>query len=513
MLALLLATCTAAYELPPLDPDMDRKDGTGEIVRLRYPSARRYNFRIEQGGAGLLVQGRFIQPLNGGKASGPRTWLGSFRPGQRYLDVVLIPTKATTVASFVDGDSGEALAVATYATRTGALRHTGTLYRRKATQFPRDFLGRGPLLTAVVTRTDALPVGTVALEATATGTVVRTDPLGVELLAFGGKGHRPRQVTAEMPWRYADPGYLAAESKPPKRDLAAHYKNPRHVQTILEGLAAAHPDRVRLEQLGESREGRPILALGLGNLSAKKKLMFNGAHHGDEILTVDVVLDIAQELLAADDALTRRVMSECAVWLVPMVNPDGNHAFLNNSTRAGRKNGRDTNNDGQRGISEGVDLNRNYPTDWAELCDKVCSRRNPTSRNYRGDLPASEPETRAMMRLAEREKFVASISYHMGMVAVLLPHPRDGSHGELGALGETVAQALSKHPSGIPYAARESSRTVRGADQDYHWHEHGTLALLVEMHGWPPPATPAGRKEVLVSVRPAWRTVAEWVLR
>ncbi|MEO1171348.1 MAG: M14 family zinc carboxypeptidase [Myxococcota bacterium] len=509
----VLAMLAVAYELPTLDPAVEKQQGDGEIVRLRYPAAARYTIHIQQGDAGLRVSGRFIQPFEGGKDSGPRTWLGSARKGRRFLDVMLLPAGKTMVATFLDGESGSALAVATFSRSADApLQHAATAYRRQPTRFDHAYLGRGPLLTAVVKKADPLPAGTVALEPAQRGTVVRTDPLGLELLVHA-KGYSPTQVTAEMPWRYADPDYLRAEKSPPAEDLAAHYKNIDHVQALLEHWAGRHPDTVRLERIGESRQGRPLLALGLGNFAAKKKLLFNGSHHGDEVLTVDVILDIAEELLAGKDPLSRQVLAETAVWLVPMVNPDGNHAFLNRSTRAGRKNGRDTNRDGRRGIAEGVDLNRNYPTDWATLCGKGCSRSKPLARDYRGDVAGSEPETRAMMGLAEREKFTASISYHMGLVAVLLPHPAGSGHGELGALGEAVTQALGRHPSGPRYALRESSRTVRGADQDYHWHEHGTLALLVEMYGWPPPATRDERRRVLESVRPAWRTVAQWVLR
>ena len=57
------------------------------------------------------------------------------------------------------------------------------------------------------------------------------------------------------------------------------------------------------------------------------------------------------------------------LWVVPAYNPDG-------LARGTRRN------------AHGVDLNRNYPYHWAPL----------TGSYYSGPRPASEPETRAMMR-------------------------------------------------------------------------------------------------------------------
>jgi len=71
------------------------------------------------------------------------------------------------------------------------------------------------------------------------------------------------------------------------------------------------------------------------------------------------------------------------LWLVPTYNPDG-------AARHDRQNAR------------GVDLNRNYPRRWKPL----------TGTYYSGRRPASEPETRVMMRFLHRVSPDYVISFH-----------------------------------------------------------------------------------------------------
>jgi protein MpaA len=94
--------------------------------------------------------------------------------------------------------------------------------------------------------------------------------------------------------------------------------------------------------------------------------------HGNEPKSVYVCRRFI-DLLQADPDVGAHVS-----WIiVPVVNPDG-------LERRKRKNAR------------GVDLNRNFPTKNWELS------RRPRSRMYGGSGPASEPETKAVIRAVER---------------------------------------------------------------------------------------------------------------
>jgi len=142
--------------------------------------------------------------------------------------------------------------------------------------------------------------------------------------------------------------------------------------------------------LGWSVEHRPLLSyerrFPRRGRPAQRRLLVFGGFHGDEPKSVYVVERLIEELgrgpgefAAEGDLATRWV-------LVPVVNPDG-------LARRTRRNARK------------VDLNRNFPTANWEVG-------HPRTRMFGGYKPASEPETRAVMRLIERIRPTAIVTIH-----------------------------------------------------------------------------------------------------
>lgn len=494
-------------------------------LRIRLRGARRYDATLLWGEdgrrVGFRLEGRNVTPLaeTGGELQRVDlpTWIGPRRPGRRALDLTLRPF-AGAILLTVSDPSGEVLALAhgPGAPSTGRLHlslasDTELEYvamRRLCTAIPED---DGPPITAVVDD----PNGLTRLESTPKGVVVRTTPAGLEKMNCDGRA--VHDVATVLPWKHVDPTTLAAldsELGAGSIDVAESYHDAARVEAILRRWHRAHPERTRLEQLGVSHAGRPIWALAIADAlvadDPRPTLLLNGAHHGDELLSVSVVLDAAQQLLTSSHPSVARLRARVVTWFVPLVNPDGNAVFLSESSRAGRKNGRDLDGDGRRGLLEGVDLNRNYPFEWDAQCSPSCRRASPESLRYRGPAPASEPETRAMMALVERERFVASLSFHMGTIAVLYPHA-GATDPRLTGLASHVATALGRHPRGTTFSSRPPHDDVRGSDQDWYHHAVGTYALLIEIYGWPPPLTAEERREVIEAIRPAWLTAAAFV--
>jgi hypothetical protein len=128
--------------------------------------------------------------------------------------------------------------------------------------------------------------------------------------------------------------------------------------------------------IGHSVRGRAIHAYYLGTPGATHVLLLLGQMHGDEHAGPRTAAWVRAHVTPRPGT---------GLWVVPTMNPDGN-------ARNTRRNAR------------GVDLNRNWPTSgWRH------TRRG--SLTYGGPRPASEPETRAMIRFLDqvRPDYIASI--------------------------------------------------------------------------------------------------------
>jgi murein peptide amidase A len=128
--------------------------------------------------------------------------------------------------------------------------------------------------------------------------------------------------------------------------------------------------------IGHSVQDRPIVAMRVGDPAAPVHVLVVGDVHGNEP---------AGEAIVA--RLKRARLSGVAFWLVRTANPDGR-------ARDTRQNAR------------GVDLNRNFPYRWAGA---------RPGTYFPGPRAASEPETRALMRLVRRVRPQLAIYYHQHM--------------------------------------------------------------------------------------------------
>jgi protein MpaA len=139
---------------------------------------------------------------------------------------------------------------------------------------------------------------------------------------------------------------------------------------------------------GRSVDGRPLVAWTVGRSTAPRKVLVVGCIHGNECAGRAITGRLRRS----------RVPRGVQLWIVPEMNPDGTAA--------------DT-----RQNAHGVDLNRNFPYQWARVTD-------PTFDS--GPRPASEPETRAAIKLVRRIRPAVSIWYHQHMDLV------DEAGGDLG---------------------------------------------------------------------------------
>lgn len=348
--------------------------------------------------------------------------------------------------------------------------------------------------------------------------VVFTDTVGLERMRR--LGTPIRAVDSNVAWKTFDAPYRKYANRDPVAtrrgfQLDLSYKNPSMVEALLRAYQAKYPSISSLVQLGESHGGRPIWALKISDNpdaeEAEPAVLLNGAHHASELLSIEFPLDAAATLLEGygrDRDVTRWVQ-DLEIFVVPMVNPDGTWMFLEQTRFASRKNARDSNADGFVDPFEGVDLNRNYGFGWGERG----SGELPVSKYYRGPYPGSEPETWAMMSLAERERFAASISFHTVGSAIFVPYTFDGAQESKPDTPLVIAKELAEaglvQPNDKTIRVRANGYPVAGSDQDWLRHRYGTTAFILEGSHHNPPLDV--RTQAVEATRPIWRALLDRV--
>jgi len=202
--------------------------------------------------------------------------------------------------------------------------------------------------------------------------------------AFRAAGYEPKVIS----W-----GFL--EGTPETGFMPGYYHNHAAMGAALDSIQQAHPTIAHLDTLGLSVLGRAIygLRITLNPTSGKRgkpKYNINGDHHGNESIGGEAALAMAKYLANnyGSNSLVTRLVNESDVWIVPMVNPDGeeSHSRTNN---------------------HGIDINRNYGYEW--------------DAEDGSTAPYTEPETRAMRNLFMKGPYVGSVDFHSGSRAILYP--------------------------------------------------------------------------------------------
>lgn len=148
--------------------------------------------------------------------------------------------------------------------------------------------------------------------------------------------------------------------------------------------------------VGYSVSGRPIEVYTFGN-GQHLRMIVAGIHGGYEWNTIALADELIKHIYEHPEIIPK----DTTLYILRNMNPDGD----------ARSHGYDG-----RVNDHGVDLNRNFPTNWAETWDRNgCWDYTPTTG---GTGPGSEPETRTVMSFLQTHKIEAFISYHSAALGV-----------------------------------------------------------------------------------------------
>ncbi|WP_143103203.1 M14 family metallocarboxypeptidase [Halolactibacillus miurensis] len=249
-------------------------------------------------------------------------------------------------------------------------------------------------------------------------------------------------------------GYIKKSDTTSQLPTSKNIVNPNQVYTYSQmksdiiKLKEQYPHLITIKSVGTSLNGRdiPLVKLGIGDT----KITINGSHHAREWITTNLIMEQIDYYSSAYVNRTflngldiRELLNNVSIYFVPMVNPDGvllnqhGPAQFSNAQQLLSINNNDNDFSSWKANSRGVDLNRQYPAGWNRITNNSIG---PSSENYKGSAPLTEPESRAMYNFAKKHDFKTHVSYHSTGEVIYWSYNATGS---LLRTSENIAKLIS----------------------------------------------------------------------
>ena len=248
------------------------------------------------------------------------------------------------------------------------------------------------------------------------------------------------------------------------------YHTNDQIQQMFASWQTAYPTLFHYESLGLTVQGRNIWAAKLSdNVTSDEpeiEVKYIANMHGDETVGKENCLRFIDTLLHSynvDPDFTD-LMNNFEIWIVPLMNPDGNALS-------------------QRENASGVDLNRNFPERTTDSLNTTAGR---------------APETAVIMNWSSQHNFVLSANFHGG--ALIANYPWDDNYSHTSSIyTATPEDSLFKFVS-ARYSVYNSPMYNSSSPSSPQGIINGTYWYVAErsMQDWN--YTWAGDKEVTIEV-------------
>jgi hypothetical protein len=285
------------------------------------------------------------------------------------------------------------------------------------------------------------------------------------------------------------PSTAAANEFPAGRE---GYHTYTEVAAAAKAVADAHPTIAKRFSIGQSYQGREIWAMkisdNVGTDESEPELLYEGGHHADEHMGVEMALKIMRWLVDGygTDARITNIVNNREIWIIFLANPDGaEYDISGGKFHYWRKNRQPT-----PGTSYiGTDLNRNYGYRWG---GGGRTSTNPAAITYRGTKAFSTPEARAVRDflasrvVGGRQQIKLSISFHEAGRLVMWPYgytmsdvPSDmtgADHDALVHIGKQMAASNGYRPE-----QASDLYITSGTTRDFLYGMYRTFSYTFEM--------------------------------
>ena len=249
---------------------------------------------------------------------------------------------------------------------------------------------------------------------------------------------------------------------------------------FLEKAMGEHPNLIRLQSIGKTWEGRPIMMVTISQdvtyADDKPALLYTGTIHAREWIGIELATKFVKYIIENYKVNPKllRALTRNTLYMVPCLNPDG-FEYSRRHFSFWRKNRRD-NGDG----TFGVDLNRNFSIRFKKGTD--------TSSNiYGGPEAFSEPETKAIKRFVDcHTNITIALDYHsQGNVffpAHKFNHEEEIEGADLNMLCANMANEIYK-VTGRQYGIHRGKppfNLIHGSGREYYY-SRGIISTVVEV--------------------------------
>lgn len=247
------------------------------------------------------------------------------------------------------------------------------------------------------------------------------------------------------------------------------------VQKWLSDVEVAHPQNAKVIRYGQSQQGRPLLALRLSQdvrETPKPALMITAATHGDELITVEVLMSLVNQIVGAygKDQRFTNMLAKHDLYFIPVVNPDG---FVNVDR-----------------YDNGRDPNRSYPYPGQETAQPTAS-------------------IAGVIDFFKSHQIIGSIDFHAYGELVMYPWAYTYQHVEAAA-GERFNKVTGDMASTNHYTFGPISEVIYvapGSSADYYFWQGHSFSLGIEIGRTKAPSPSQFASYVESQTESTWRFI------
>ena len=269
-------------------------------------------------------------------------------------------------------------------------------------------------------------------------------------------------------------------------------------------LTVRFPDLLTVNTIGSTKDGRAIYDAVIGNPNGASHFIVVYTQHGSEHINTQLAMRQIEYILTTwtnggsyGDKTFSDIFSNVCFHIIPMANPDGvtisqlgveglrtesAKTVVNLCYELDKEHGKvygsfEDYETKFKANANGVDLNKNFNAGWEEMDNNV---NYPSTDGYKGTGAVSEPETQAIVSLAETYPISAVIGVHSPGDRIIWNY---GAEGEVLNAGKNLAETLKALTKYGMVQESHYTKRVAGGMAEYFVSERNLPALSIMTGG------------------------------